>query len=62
MSTNADCRPKPRVLAVIPSDPLEAYVKKGREHTLRDYYNPLGFFDKVSRASLEYVLLASHYS
>jgi glycosyltransferase involved in cell wall biosynthesis len=34
-------------LAVIPSDPLEAYKKKGTASWLKDYYNPLHFFDKV---------------
>mmetsp|Transcript_49036 Transcript_49036/g.120159 ORF Transcript_49036/g.120159 Transcript_49036/m.120159 type:complete len:1444 (+) Transcript_49036:745-5076(+) len=34
-------------LAVIPSDPLAAYVAKGREHTLRGYYNPMGVFEAV---------------
>lgn len=38
---------RPFRLAVIPSDPLIAYVEKGREHTLQGYYNPAGFFDEV---------------
>ena len=38
---------RPYRLAVIPSDPLLTYIKKGRAHTLQDYYNPLGFFDEV---------------
>ncbi len=36
-----------RRLAVVPSDPLQAYVAKGRESLLQDYYNPGGFFDEV---------------
>jgi glycosyltransferase involved in cell wall biosynthesis len=36
-----------RRLAVIPSDPVEAYKKKGIESWLEDYYNPLHFFDEV---------------
>eukprot|EP01137_Pigoraptor_chileana_P000036 Opistho-2@35539 len=50
LSKKAIAIPNPRRpyrLAVIPSDPLDAYVRKGREHTLQDYYNPLGFFDEV---------------
>jgi hypothetical protein len=50
-------RRKPRVLAVVPSDPLVAYVKKGRESTLQDYYNPLGFFDKASNARWQALVL-----
>jgi len=34
-------------LAVIPSDPLEAYEKKGTVSWLKNYYNPLHFFDEV---------------
>lgn len=34
-------------LAVIPSDPLEAYKMKGIGSRLKDYYNPLHFFDEV---------------
>ena len=34
-------------LAVIPSDPIEAYKNKGIESWLEDYYNPLHFFDEV---------------
>lgn len=34
-------------LAVIPSDPLEAYKVKGTASWLEEYYNPLHFFDKV---------------
>ncbi len=34
-------------LAVIPSDPLEAYKHKGIASWLEDYYNPLHFFDEV---------------
>ena len=34
-------------LAVIPSDPLEAYKRKGIASWLEDYYNPLHFFDEV---------------
>ncbi len=36
-----------RRLAVIPSDPLVAYKRKGLSSKLKDYYNPLNFFDKV---------------
>ena len=39
--------PKTKRLAVIPSDPLEAYKNKGIESWLVDYYNPLHFFDDV---------------
>jgi glycosyltransferase involved in cell wall biosynthesis len=34
-------------LAVIPSDPTEAYKRKGIASWLKDYYNPLHFFDEV---------------
>lgn len=34
-------------LVVIPNDPLDAYVKKGRGSLLEAYYNPLGFFSEV---------------
>ena len=34
-------------LAVIPSDPLEAYKRKGTTLWLEDYYNSLHFFDEV---------------
>ena len=34
-------------LAVIPSDPIEAYRRKGTASWLEDYYNPLHFFDEV---------------
>jgi glycosyltransferase involved in cell wall biosynthesis len=34
-------------LAIIPSDPIEAYQRKGIASWLEDYYNPLHFFDKV---------------
>jgi glycosyltransferase involved in cell wall biosynthesis len=36
-----------KILAVIPSDPIEAYVRKGTDSWLEEYYNPLHFFDKV---------------
>jgi glycosyltransferase involved in cell wall biosynthesis len=36
-----------RRLAVIPSDPLEAYKRIGIASWLEDYYNPLHFFDEV---------------
>lgn len=37
-----------RRLAVIPSDPIEAYLNKGYDKEwLKDYYNPCNFFDKV---------------
>ncbi|MCK4792050.1 MAG: glycosyltransferase, partial [Desulfobacteraceae bacterium] len=36
-----------RVLAVVPSDPLQAYVEKGRGELLKDYYNPCSYFNKV---------------
>jgi glycosyltransferase involved in cell wall biosynthesis len=39
--------PKTKRLAVIPSDPIEAYKNKGIESWLVDYYNPLHFFDNV---------------
>lgn len=38
---------RPRRLAVIPSDPLKAYEDAGYGGWLKDYYNPLGFFDEV---------------
>ena len=34
-------------LAVIPSDPLEAYKSAGYSNWLQDYYNPLNFFKEV---------------
>jgi glycosyltransferase involved in cell wall biosynthesis len=34
-------------LAVIPSDPIEAYKRKGTTSWLKDYYNPLHFFEEV---------------
>jgi glycosyltransferase involved in cell wall biosynthesis len=34
-------------LAVIPSDPIEAYKSAGYASWLEDYYNPLHFFDEV---------------
>jgi len=34
-------------LVVIPSDPLQAYVEKGRAELLQEYYNPKGYFDEV---------------
>jgi malonyl-CoA O-methyltransferase len=37
---------KPRRLAVVPSDPLDAYAHKSDEY-LRDYFNPTGFFHEV---------------
>ncbi|HAV64934.1 MAG TPA: hypothetical protein DCY13_21505 [Verrucomicrobiales bacterium] len=37
----------PRRLAVVPSDPLEAYEKKGNGSLLRRYFNPAGYFDEV---------------
>jgi glycosyltransferase involved in cell wall biosynthesis/GR25 family glycosyltransferase involved in LPS biosynthesis len=36
-----------RVLAVIPSDALSDYEIAGYGSLLRDFYNPLGFFDEV---------------
>jgi glycosyltransferase involved in cell wall biosynthesis len=36
-----------RRLAVIPSDPIEAYKSAGYESWLKDYYNLLHFFDEV---------------
>ena len=36
-----------RRLAVVPSDPLQAYVEKGRADLLQSYYNPCSFFDEV---------------
>ena len=38
---------RPYRLAVIPSDPLEAYEAGGYANWLEDYYNPLHFFDEV---------------
>jgi glycosyltransferase involved in cell wall biosynthesis/SAM-dependent methyltransferase len=38
---------KIRRLAVVPSDPLQAYVEKGRADLLPSYYNPCSFFDEV---------------
>lgn len=38
---------KLRRLAVVPSDPLEAYEKAGYGGWLKDYYNPEGYFDEV---------------
>jgi len=38
---------RPYRLVVIPSDPLQQYVDKGRGNLLEDYYNPLKFFDEV---------------
>lgn len=40
-------RRKVRRLAVVPSDPLDAYEKAGYGSWLADYYNPRGFFDEV---------------
>ena len=37
---------KPCRLAVVPSDPLNAYAYKSDEY-LRNYLNPMGFFDEV---------------
>jgi glycosyltransferase involved in cell wall biosynthesis/2-polyprenyl-3-methyl-5-hydroxy-6-metoxy-1,4-benzoquinol methylase len=34
-------------LAVVPSDPLQAYAQKGRSNLLKGYYNPGSFFDEV---------------
>ncbi|MFH1776937.1 MAG: glycosyltransferase family 4 protein [Candidatus Omnitrophota bacterium] len=34
-------------LAVIPTDPIQAYKNAGISSWLKDYYNPLQFFDKV---------------
>lgn len=35
-------------LVFFPSDPIEAYIKKGRDYKFLDeYYNPGGFFDEV---------------
>ncbi len=34
-------------LAVIPTDPIEEYEKKGISSWLEDYYNPGKFFDEV---------------
>lgn len=37
-----------RRLAVIPSDPIKAYLDAGLDHAwLKDYYNPRQFFDEV---------------
>lgn len=36
-----------KVLAVVPTDPIEAYEKKGTSSWLEEYYNPNKFFDKV---------------
>jgi len=37
-----------RRLAVIPSDPIEEYLKKGfSQERLRNYYNPSLFFNEV---------------
>lgn len=36
-----------RILVVIPSEPIEAYEKKGRGDLLKNYYNPKGYFDLV---------------
>jgi glycosyltransferase involved in cell wall biosynthesis len=40
-------RSRPLRLVVVPSDPIDAYVKKGRGALLAEYYNPQGFFDEV---------------
>lgn len=34
-------------LVVIPSDPISAYEDKGTSSWLKDYYNPLSYFDEV---------------
>ena len=34
-------------MGIVPSDPLSAYEKKGRSHTLQEYYNPKSFFSKL---------------
>ena len=36
-----------RVLAIVPSDALRDYENAGYGSWLREYYNPLGFFDEV---------------
>jgi glycosyltransferase involved in cell wall biosynthesis len=36
-----------KTLAVIPSDPIDAYIAKGTSSWLQEYYNPLHFFDEV---------------
>lgn len=41
------CKRKIKKLAVVPSDPLDAYEAKGNSHILKDYYNPAGCFDEV---------------
>jgi glycosyltransferase involved in cell wall biosynthesis len=38
---------EPRRMAVIPSDPLDAYVAKGNSGWLQEYYNPTGVFEEV---------------
>ena len=38
---------KPRVLVVVPSDPLSAYESAGYGSWLKEYYNPMGYFDAV---------------
>tara|TARA_B110000208_G_C11757154_1_gene425575 strand:- start:75 stop:1745 length:1671 start_codon:yes stop_codon:yes gene_type:complete len=38
---------RPRVLVVVPSDPLQAYEKAGYGSWLQDYYNPMSFFHAV---------------
>ncbi len=38
---------EPRRLAVVPSDPLEAYERAGYASWLKGYYNPAGCFDEV---------------
>jgi glycosyltransferase involved in cell wall biosynthesis len=35
-------------IAIVPSDPLSAYEKKRRSHTIQEYYNPNNFFSKVN--------------
>jgi glycosyltransferase involved in cell wall biosynthesis len=47
MITNKKSSHKTKRLAVIPSDPLEAYQIRGIASWLEDYYNPLHFFDEV---------------
>ena len=37
----------PKILVVIPSDPIEAYEQKGQRSILQNYYNPKNFFDIV---------------
>jgi glycosyltransferase involved in cell wall biosynthesis len=34
-------------LAVVPSDPLSAYIDKGNSELLREYFNPTGYFDEI---------------